>query len=616
VPTPYVRLPPPLPAPATGDAALDALLAEAYATTAEGRGVDEEPFAGHGAALASCVTKELFDPGETVWDDVAVNALPVAERTALKQAADLAYRQRMGRRHLRGVLVRAIAAAPEGRAVLRDALARSEGWPERLELAAALVVDGSREDLEAVANAVPENTPHPTGVLAAQARLDLDPAWGSHLADARDVSWLACVLIAVNRRLAPGALPDRRWRGLALRVLESGGPFAQFGYTLLARFPADEELLADLLREAPRTREHTMLLARHDTPEVFPRFVTFAAESSFADTPILEALEKSAHVEAAHTVFAIVATLEALPNQGSRVKRYAKLAKVLGPRFGVKPPKKAKAAPAPAVEVPPPPPAPPVVRPNLPPYAALEATLTKALADAGLASHQAELVSPAVALLLERADLATFAVGASRFGGPPDLPESTPWPAVKKAPMTFVGQLDLAEIAKLAGTGGSKLAPASGLLSFFVHDSDPENYGQKGAVLLTEAGSPLVRRGVPKAMVDQGRALAPACRVELVPTLRLVHPTNRAVTHGLSALLAEAYGALHASLGLPRVSHFLGHRDRYDAAVKRGQRLLLLVTSDPQANFQWGDLDELAFFIGDKALAASEFSKVDVRVGD
>jgi hypothetical protein len=486
-----------------------------------------------------------------------------------------------------------------------------------MDLAAALVIDASREDAEAIAQAVPEDAPHPHGALGAEARLRLDPAWGSHLVDASDatVSTLACALIAINKRTPPGALPEPRWVALALRVL-GDSTFAQFGYAVLARFPADDALLAALMREPPRTNVHAMLLARHDTPEVFPRLASFAAESSFADTPILQALETSAHVEAAHTAFAIVATLEAQPGQGSRVKRYVKLAKALGAKFGVKPPKKAKvAAPAPP-EPKPIPPAPTPTRPNLPPYAELDATLTKAFAEADLSSHLAELVSPAEALVLERADLASFALGATRVGGPPDLPEATPWPAVKKAPMTFVGQLDLAAIAGLSGPNWATLLPRSGLLSFFVHDSDPENYAQKGAVLLTEASVPLVRREAPAALLAKGRPLAPACRVELIPMLALVHPTHRAVTQGLSAAEAEAYRKVREAIDLPRVSLILGHRDRYDGAVKRGHRLLLSMSSDPQANFQWGDVDELAFFIAEKALAAGDFSKVDVRVGD
>jgi hypothetical protein len=435
--------------------------------------------------------------------------------------------------------------------------------------------------------------------------------------DASDasISTLACALLAINKQTPQGALPEPRWVALALRVL-GDSTFAQFGYAVLARFPADEAMLAALMREPPRTNVHAMLLARHDTPAVFEPLAAFAAESSFADTPLLQALEKSEHFEAAHTALAIAATLEAQPGQGSRVKRYVKLAMALGARFGVKPPKKAKVAAPIAPEPKPLPPAPTPTRPNLPPYAELDATLTKAIAEAGLAPHQAKLVSPAAALVLERADLASFALGATRVGGSPDLPEATAWPAVKKAPMTFVGQLDLAELARLSGPDWAMLLPTSGLLSFFVHDSDPENYAQKGAVLLTEAGATLVRRDAPKALVAQGRTLAPACRVELVPTLRLVHPTNRAVTHGLPELAAEAYREIREAIELPRVSLILGHRERHDGAVKRGHRLLLTMTSDPQANFQWGDVDELAFFLDEKALAAGDFSKVDVRVGD
>jgi hypothetical protein len=170
MPTRFVRLPPPLPAPSTGDAALDALLLDAYATVAEGRGFEPEPFEDRGAALASCLTRDLFDDGETVWDDDAVNAMPVAERTALKEAAGLRYKQTTGRKYLRGVILQALAGSAEGRAVLRATLGRSEGWPNRMDLAAALVVDASREDAEAVAQAVPEDAPHPHGALGAEAR--------------------------------------------------------------------------------------------------------------------------------------------------------------------------------------------------------------------------------------------------------------------------------------------------------------------------------------------------------------------------------------------------------------------------------------------------------------
>src|SRR5579859_156963 len=55
-------------------------------------------------------------------------------------------------------------------------------------------------------------------------------------------------------------------------------------------------------------------------------------------------------------------------------------------------------------------------------------------------------------------------VGASRLGGLPDLPPEEPWPAMKSAPMSFVGQIRLQDAHAL--DGGAAL-PAEGLLSFF-----------------------------------------------------------------------------------------------------------------------------------------------------
>lgn len=614
--TPSVRHPAPFPSPSTGDAALDAAIAGAYAAADQGDHPNTTSLSGRGVALASCLTAALFDSGEVVWDDAAVDALAPAARAALKKAADLQYRQEGARRLLRNVILRDLAASPEGRAALRSAIDVAHGRT-RGELLGTLYEGASREDLQAIARAIPEDAEHPAGILGALARLALDPRWGERLFEDTSASQsvLACALIALARTTPPQSALDRRWVGVALRVLGHAG-FAQFGRAVLERFPADATLLAELLRLPTRVADDAQLLARHDTPEVLERLAAFTLGSSLADRPIQEALEKSAHAQAAHAAFAIVAGLEAQHAPSGRVKRYKALAKDLGQRFGVKPPKKAKATAASAAPAPELAPAPPPARPSLPPFAELEAMVAKAFAGAGLSARLGDLVSPAAAILTERVELATLSIGASRLGGPPDLPEGTPWPAVRKVPMTFVGQLDLAEVAKLPGPAWGKLLPARGLLSFFVHDSDPENYARKGAVIFTEAGAPLVRREVPATLATARRAPPASCRVELVPTLRLLHPSHRTVTHAMPHDLAEAYRALRPTIDLPLVSTLLGHRDRYDGEVKRGYRLLLQVTSDLQAGFEWGDDDELAFFIADKALTAGDFGAVDVRVGD
>lgn len=56
------------------------------------------------------------------------------------------------------------------------------------------------------------------------------------------------------------------------------------------------------------------------------------------------------------------------------------------------------------------------------------------------------------------------AVGASRLGGVPDLAPGTAWPTGPDASLSFVGQINLAEVAEVMPSSG---VPASGLLSFF-----------------------------------------------------------------------------------------------------------------------------------------------------
>lgn len=608
---PSVRLPPPLTAPTTGDIALDAALAAIYRELQGEGSADFRPIRGRGADLVACLVPDLFDLGQVVWDDDAVDGLPPAERSRLKKAADLQYSLEGLRKKWHAALLREVAGVPEGRAGLRRLLPELPKATRRPVLQ-QLITDASPDDLRAIASAIPEDAEHPEGVFGAIARLTLDPGWGTRYferAHGASESTLACALIAVERLTPPDVLPDPRWLAVALSVLRDPA-HAQFGRAVAWRFPADEALLEQLLRDPPAFEDHVALLARHDDPRVFARFVAYAAENSLGDTPILGALERSTHAEAAHAAFALVQALETNHASGSRVKRFKAVAKALGERFGVKAPKKAKVAPPapkPVATAPAP------VHPALPPAAALEADLRAAFHAAGLAPHFDALVSPAIALLATRADPATIPVGATRLGGLPDLPVDAIWPVVKKTPLTFVGQVDLAGVA---GTAAARLLPASGLLSFFVYDTNPDDYARKGAVLFTPAGVPLVRHAAPEAFAATGRSAAPACRVDLHPTWRLVHPSHRTVTHSLPFDAIQAFEALRPDFDAPLVSTLLGFRDRYDGEIKRGYRLLLQVTSDPQADFQWGDVDELAFFIADKALAAGQFGSVDVRVGD
>src|SRR5215472_19190235 len=108
--------------------------------------------------------------------------------------------------------------------------------------------------------------------------------------------------------------------------------------------------------------------------------------------------------------------------------------------------------------------------------------LETALAQAGLGEWSLRLAAAARhAIILEPGPLeegAEAPIGASRLGGMPDLPADVPWPwrpalsgievfrdhAERPWPLTFVAQIDFAEIASVGGLQGF---PSSGRLLFF-----------------------------------------------------------------------------------------------------------------------------------------------------
>src|SRR5262249_43619864 len=88
------------------------------------------------------------------------------------------------------------------------------------------------------------------------------------------------------------------------------------------------------------------------------------------------------------------------------------------------------------------------------------------------------LARPAVTFKSSRAADAKLPIGASKFGGGPDLPPGTKWPTFRKEPLAFLGQFNLAD---LSASLVCRELPGSGLLSVFYlvdleddRDSDPK----------------------------------------------------------------------------------------------------------------------------------------------
>lgn len=261
---------------------------------------------------------------------------------------------------------------------------------------------------------------------------------------------------------------------------------------------------------------------------------------------------------------------------------------------------------------PPPPPKPPAKRKKNETH---DAYVERLLADAPLS----KVTRAALEKLRANAVMVRTVKGkasASRIGGDPDLPVGAKWPVGKSGPLSFIAQFDLAEVAKHVPA-----LPRKGLLSFFV-DEGADTFLEKAVVLhLTESKlvttkpPPSFRRMASGELLDHGH---PACAVEFEPARRLVHPSNQVLKklkwgEGEKGVYEELCNAAMAS----DHHQLLGWRDlSYDGEQSPRDALLFQCASDHRAKMEWGDLDQLYFYVSRAALAKGEFSRVAVCCGE
>lgn len=256
-------------------------------------------------------------------------------------------------------------------------------------------------------------------------------------------------------------------------------------------------------------------------------------------------------------------------------------------------------------------------KPKAPKVASLAAqrkSIAELFAKADLTKLMDALVAPACLLRPTRVDERTMKIGTTKIGGHPDLPAATAWPRVGKArdaqPLAFLAQVDLAEVSAHLRRGD---LPASGLLSFFVGDEPDGDYLETSCVLYTKTRKKLVRHDVPDDFTGE---IYQACRVDVVPTLKVAPPDHPGATRKLTKAQRERY-AEDVYFTVDEDIQLLGTRDHaYNGSVGNSARLLLQLPSNDQAGMQFGDADTLSIFIDEKRLAKHDFSKVSAQVGD
>jgi hypothetical protein len=250
-----------------------------------------------------------------------------------------------------------------------------------------------------------------------------------------------------------------------------------------------------------------------------------------------------------------------------------------------------------------------------------------------------------------------LALGATKIGGQPDLPPDTSYPEWRGAPLNFLAQIRLADIAAYDPDGE---LPHEGMLSFFLDYTNwgkPERdaEGSLATVLYIPEGEPLQRMAWPEVLPMRERysplAVTSFSRELTAPdfaspiieqfgfTLNSLYPPDDMSEHAMTArriedlmldidtFLHESYdsrGWVHRLLGygddiqggVEGGWHWLAKEintteaalPAFSAGQKADWRLLLQVDSDVNG-MTWGDVGRIYYGLPRQALAARDFSQ-------
>jgi hypothetical protein len=231
------------------------------------------------------------------------------------------------------------------------------------------------------------------------------------------------------------------------------------------------------------------------------------------------------------------------------------------------------------------------------------------------------------------------ALGASRFGGLPDLPAGQEWPRGSQHPLTFLVQINCRETAAL---DAEHALPSQGMLYFFYDAIEqPWNLnpvGKRDAVVLYGPEESLYPASPPPDL-DPEKGVTPVAGIAFERLVALDdYPEEALAQAGLSEAKIGAYYELyddldcgvierdgsttHWLLGSPepiqgemRSDCVRFHAAAYGVHTQAEEwRLLLQLDSDHRLGFLWGDCGRLYFWIRDTDLKLGHFAEVCTRL--
>ncbi|MFA7239698.1 MAG: YwqG family protein [Sulfuricellaceae bacterium] len=239
----------------------------------------------------------------------------------------------------------------------------------------------------------------------------------------------------------------------------------------------------------------------------------------------------------------------------------------------------------------------------------------------------AKLSTHAIGLKPSSSDI-TPPLGASHFGGLPDLPAALDWPHGNLAPLSFLAQINCREAAPF---DTQKRLPSQGILYFF-YDVIEQPWGGSAAenadaiVLYTPDESGLTRTSPPDGLNEE-EGILPTVGMTFETILSLDdHPKEALLAAGLNDAQIDAYYERYDERNSAETDNdtpkhrLLGKPDQIQndmppecAALKGGGapeewRLLFQLDSDELLDTMWGDMGRLYFWIRAEALKQAHFA--------
>lgn len=249
---------------------------------------------------------------------------------------------------------------------------------------------------------------------------------------------------------------------------------------------------------------------------------------------------------------------------------------------------------------------------------------------------------PAVRLIPSMAEDSELAIGSSKIGGRPDMPPEAEWPVWRKAPLSFLLQINLKDISSFPEANE---IPKEGLLLFFYEPLeqtwgfDPDDLGSWRVLYFTDPLQNLQRR-IPPACKDLIEFEACSLTFQKVFTLppddsailtqfnmsqsdidlyteMINQVQENKILHQIFGHPSQIQGEMRLECELASNGLNCGNSSVYnDPRIEEFESkacewiLLLQLDSGGTANMMWGDCGRLYFWIRREDLAEKRFDKV------